>query len=152
LTFGDGQPTGADLLRQKPTQEVLGTLKKLSGAFGEVNAANQLADAGKEATPAQDGAIAQLKAWEIPGEIAKVFTKIDDRGDRGDRGDRKIDDNGNAKDHAKDRGKDTKIDLDELGRAVQDPAYTGRAAQALAALYAARRELAGAGKARARPS
>jgi hypothetical protein len=60
----------------------------------------------------------ELSPWQVPGEIEKLFAKLD-------------------------RNQDGAIDFDELGRAVKDRSYTGSAAQALAALYQARDHLAG---------
>ena len=122
LSFGAARASDSGLLKRMPTLEDLDTLKKIGAVFNNVDAAKHLPDAGKGTTPSKSEAIAPMKAWEIPGEIGKIFNKVDVNGDG-------------------------KLDLNELGRAVQDTAYTGKAAQALAALYSSRGALAGSGDA-----
>ena len=118
LIFSDAVRSESDLFRL-PTPEVMSILKKISTAESDASAPPQLPEARHGAIQSKDGVLAPLKAFQIPGEITKVLSNIDRNGDG-------------------------KIDFDELGRSVQNSDYTGKTAQALAALYAARDKVAGA--------
>jgi hypothetical protein len=122
MKFTDSPTTHSDSVKRMPPPEQIALLVRIKAASGNGEAAQSVALAGKEASGSRDGSGMALKAWEIPGELTKLFSKIRTNGDG-------------------------KIDLDELGRAVQDNTHTGKAAQALAAVYALRGALAGSDRA-----